>query len=181
MNKKSKHFFWILFLALTVGSCALEQSFILKKKSDFSFTEKRVLVVTYDTELSRDFVISLKNYVSRALKSRQVQTANVNLSQVEPIYRIEEYEKLIQNFQPHYELIISVKKEQARTGATFSEKTYQLNGCGMELTIKDRTSGSVVALGALRFDKIYESEKLTMIREMTKTILADFQKNLIIN
>ncbi|NJN34361.1 MAG: hypothetical protein HC817_09035 [Saprospiraceae bacterium] len=139
------------------------------------------MVVTYDTEKSRDFVISLKNYLSLALKNRRVQTANVNLSQVEPIYRIEEYEKLMQNFQPHYELILRVKKDKAREYSTLTKKGRMFESCDVEMTIKDRASGTIVGLGVLAFDNIYDTEKISVIREMTKKILADFQDNLIIN
>jgi hypothetical protein len=182
----------ILALFLTFASCksgflpfnttvAVES----ERVSAFNLTEKRVLVVSYDTELTQEFVISLKNYVKEELKTHKIVAERINIRYKEETADLAELDKLKGTFTPDYLLIIKVRDERTRKFYIIGGNVKTLRGMTLDFNILPITTleneGASLWRSAAVVNHFYNNEGVSTAKKIAKELGIKMQKDLIVN
>lgn len=150
--------------------------------SPVDLTEKRVLVVSYDSELTREFLISLKNYVSEELKTHKIKAERLNIRYDEPD-DVEEFAKIKTNFKPDYLLTVKISNERTRKFYMIGKSVKKLRGINLTLNLlsnQQNTEGASVWKSAVEVNHFYDTEYVAAAKKIAKELGQKMQKDLII-
>ena len=180
-----------IFMLILLFSACKTSSFLpydttIAVKSDrlspVDLTEKRVLVVSYDSELTREFLISLKNYVSEELKTHKITAERVNIRQDEPDDAAD-FMKVKTDFKPDYILTIKVSGERTRKFYMIGKAVKKLRGINLALNLlpyAQNTEGSPIWKSDVEINHFYDTEYVAAAKKMAKELGIKMQKDLII-
>ncbi len=175
----------LLFSACKTASIIPYDTTIAVKSDRLSpvdLTEKRVLVVSYDSELTREFLISLKNYVSEELKTHKITVERLNIRQNEPD-DVAESAKVKTNFKPDYLLTVKVSGERTRKFYMIGKAVKKLRGINLSLNLlsyPQNTEGPLVWKSDVEINHFYDTEYVAAAKKMAKELGQKMQKDLII-
>ena len=150
--------------------------------SPVDLTEKRVLVVSYDSELTREFLISLKNYVSEELKTHKIKAERLNIRQNEP-EDAADFTKIKADFKPDYLLTVKVSDERTRKFYMIGKAVKKLRGMNLTLNLlpyQQNTEGTSVWKSDVAINHFYDTEYVAAAKKMAKELGIKMQKDLII-
>jgi hypothetical protein len=180
-----------IFMLILLFSACKTSSFLpydttIAVKSDrlspVDLTEKRVLVVTYDSELTREFLISLKNYVSEELKTHKITAERVNIRQDEPNDMVD-FAKVKTDFKPDYLLTVKVSGERTRKFYMIGKAVKKLRGMNLTMNLlpnPQNTEGASVWKSDVEINHFYDMEYVAAAKRMAKELGVKMQKDLII-
>jgi hypothetical protein len=149
-----------------------------------SLTEKRVLIVSYDSYLTREFVISLKNYVRDEFKNHDVTAERINIRESDRKADIADFNKLKNEFKPDYLLTINVRDERFRKLYIVGSSVKTLKGVTVDFDLIPYDSGKTgqpAWKSTAVVNHFYESERITTVKKMAAQLGMSMQKDLIIN
>ncbi len=150
--------------------------------SDVKLTEKRVLIVSYDSDLSSEFIISLKNYLREDLKKHNIVAERINIRDGESATDLAELDKLKTTFTPDYLLTIKVRNERVRKMYTVGSHVKVLRGMTLDFNILPANSeGTSLWRGNATINHFYTSEAVSTAKKLVKELGINMQKDLIIN
>lgn len=180
----------LLMLMLLVSACKtatiMPYDTTITVKSDrlspVDLTKKRVLVVSYDSELTREFLISLKNYVSEELKTHKIAAERLNIRYDEPD-DANELTKVKTNFKPDYLLTVKVSNERTRKFYMIGKSVKKLRGINLNLNLlpnQQNTEGASVWKSDVEVNHFYDTEYVAASKKIAKELGLKMQKDLII-
>jgi hypothetical protein len=147
-------------------------------------TKKRVLIVSYDSYLTREFVISLKNYVRDEFKNHDVTAERINIRESDRKADIADFNKLKNEFKPDYLLTIKVRDERVRKLYIVGSSVKTLKGVTVDVELipynSEKVSQSAWKSTAV-VNHFYESERITAVKKIASQLSMSMQKDLIIN
>jgi hypothetical protein len=156
-----------------------------EKLTAVNLTEKRVLIVSYDSELTREFVISLKNYLREELKGHKVIAERINIRQNETAADLSELDKLKSTFTPDYLLTIKVRDERTRKMYLFGGNVKTLRGMTLDFNVfpvETRVNEGVSQWrSAAVINHFYKSETVGTAKKMAAELAIKMQKDLLVN
>ncbi len=150
--------------------------------SPVDLTEKRVLVVSYDSELTREFLISLKNYVSEALKTHKITTERLNIRKDEPDDMVN-FTKVKTDFKPDYLLTVKISDERTRKFRMIGKSVKKLRGISLTVNLlptPQNTEGALVWKSGIEINHFYDTEYVATAKKIVKELGIKMQKDLII-
>ena len=180
------------FLALILSFAACKSSFLpynttivvqTERLSAVSLTEKRVLIVSYDSDLSREFVISLKNYVNEELKNHKVVAERINIRQNEVSDDIAGFNKLKSEFKPDYLLTIKVRDERTRKFYIIGGNVKTLRGMTVDFNLTPNISengGTILWKSTAIINHFYNNEGVLTAKKIAKELGIKMQKDSIL-
>lgn len=177
----------LLFSACKSGFLALKTSVALEttRVSAVNLTEKRVLIVSYDSELSQEFVISLKNYVKEELKNHSVVVERINIRHNETAADMVELDKLKITFAPDYMLSLKVRDERVRKMYLIGSHVKMLRGMALYFNLfpiaNADNEGTFLWRSTAVVNHFYNSENVSIAKKVAKELGIKMQKDLIIN
>jgi hypothetical protein len=182
--------FGFFMLLLLVSACKtstiMPYDTTIAVKSDrlspVDLTEKRVLVVSYDSELTREFLISLKNYVSEELKTHKIKAERLNIRYDEPD-DVAELAKVKTTFTPDYLLTVKVSNERTRKFYMIGKNVKKLRGINLTLNLlpnQQNTEGASVWKSDVEVNHFYDTEYVAAAKKLAKELGVKMQKDLII-
>ena len=147
-----------------------------QRLSAVKLTEKRVLVVSYDDDLTREFAISLKNYVKDELKTHKIVAERINIRADEESDVID-FEKLKTEFKPDYLLIITFKGERTRDFYMIGKTVKKLRGMTAEFNLKNNKDGQISWKSDAVVNHFYDNEGVATSKRIAKQLGLDMKKN----
>ena len=147
-----------------------------QRLSAVKLTEKRVLVVSYDNELTREFAISLKNYVKEELKTHKIVAERINIRANEA-GDVVDFEKLKTEFKPDYLLIITFKGERTRDFYMIGKTVKKLRGMTAEFNLKNTNDGQISWKSDAVVNHFYDNEGVATSKRIAKQLGLDMKKN----
>lgn len=147
-----------------------------QRLTDVNLTEKRVLVVSYDAELTREFAISLKNYVKEELKTHKIVAERINI-RADEAGDVVDFEKLKTEFKPDYLLIITFKAERTRDFYMIGKTVKKLRGMTAEFNLKNTNDGQISWKSDAVVNHFYDNEGVTTSKKIAKQLGLDMKKN----
>jgi hypothetical protein len=181
------------FLAVMVSFASCKSSFLpynttitvqTERLSAVSLTEKRVLIVSYDSDLSREFVISLKNYVKEELKNHKVMAERINIRQDESSSDIADFNKLKSEFKPDYLLTIKVRDERTRKFYIIGGNVKTLRGMTIDFNLVpnvSENSSSILWKSNAVINHFYNNEGVATAKKIAKELGIKMQKDSTLN
>ena len=145
-----------------------------------NLTEKRVLVVSYDDELTREFAISLKNYVKEELKMHKIIAERINI-RADETGDVTDFEKLKTEFKPDYLLAITFKNERTRDFYMIGKVVKKLRGMTAEFNLKNAKDGQISWKSDAVVNHFYDNEGVTTSKKIAKQLGLDMKKNGVID
>ncbi len=181
------------FLAVVLSFASCKSSFLpynttitvqTERLSAVSLTEKRVLIVSYDSDLSREFVISLKNYVKEELKNHKVVAERINIRQDESSSDIADFNKLKSEFKPDYLLTIKVRDERTRKFYIIGGNVKTLRGLTIDFNLipnVPENSSSILWKSNAVINHFYNNEGVATAKKIAKELGIKMQKDSALN
>lgn len=154
-----------MLVFLLFSSCS-KMVMSVDKKQDFKIKET-LLIVTRDDPSIRDFIVSLKNYLALNIESRNIKVTKHNILQDE------QYDVAIPNLQ----YIMDIKAEDIST----SFKNQIIGKASFVVTIQDYKTKEIVWTSQIKIKRIFDSDKISTAKKMSKRILENLDKALIFN
>ena len=151
-----------------------------QRLSAVKLTEKRVLVVSYDNELTREFAISLKNYVKEELKTHKIVAERINI-RAEEESDVRDFEKLKTEFKPDYLLIITFKGARTRDFYMIGKTVKKLRGMTAEFNLKNTNDGQISWKSDAVVNHFYDNEGVATSKRIAKQLGLDMKKNGVID
>jgi hypothetical protein len=170
------------FLALILSFTACKSSFLpynttiaiqTERMSAINLTEKRVLIVSYDSDLSREFIISLKNYVNEELKSLKIVAERINIRQNEASDDVADVNKLKSEFNPDYLLTIKVRDERTRKFYIIGGNVKMLRGMTVDFNLTPNISankGTILWKSTAVINHFYNNEGVATAKKIAKEL-----------
>lgn len=155
-----------------------------ERLSAVSLTEKRVLIVSYDSDLSREFVISLKNYVKEELKNHKVEAERINIRQNEASDDMADVNKLKSEFKPDYLLTIKVRNERTRKFYIIGGNVKMLRGMTVDFNLTPNifdNNGTILWKSTAVINHFYNNEGVATAKKIAKELGIKMQKDSIFN
>jgi hypothetical protein len=149
-----------------------------QRLNEVNLTEKRVLVVSYDDVLVREFAISLKNYVREELKTHKIAAERINIRQKE-VGDVADFEKLTNDFKPDYLLTIHFKNERTRDFYMVGRVVKKLRGMTAEFNLT-HTNGQVLWKTDAIINHFYDNEGVVTSKKIAKQLGINLKKDAII-
>ena len=140
--------------------------------STLNLSQKRVLVVSYDTEQTREFMISLKNYVRETLKDRQIVAERINI-RPNNTEDMTDFTKLISDFKPDYLLTIKVVNERSRKVKLIANSVKILRDITLDFNITsyDMTVNPTVLWKSQAIVKhLYQTEQIATVKKIARKL-----------
>ena len=147
-----------------------------QRLTDVKLTEKRVLVVSYDNELTREFAISLKNYVKEELKTRKIVAERINI-RADEAGDVTDFEKLATEFKPDYLLTITFKNERTRDFYMIGKTVKKLRGMTAEFNLKSRNNNQISWKSDAVVNHFYDEENVVVSKKIAKQLGLDLKKD----
>jgi hypothetical protein len=174
--------FFLLFSACKSSFLPFNTSVLVKAErlSPVDLTGKRVLVVSYDTDLTREFLISLKNYVHEEFKTRNVMTERINIRKNAFTDDIADFNKLKTAFKPDYLLTIKLRDERFRNFYMIGSKVKTLRGMSIGVDLYPATSEKESAIlwkSNSVINHFYNNEGVATAKKMAKILGTTLQKD----
>jgi hypothetical protein len=176
------------FLAFFLAFTACKSSFLpfntsvlvqSERVSPVDLTGKRVLIASYDTDLTREFIISLKNYVQEELKTHTVTTERINIRKNAFTEDIADFSKLKTAFKPDYVLTIKVRDERFRNFYMIGSKVKTLRGMTIDMDVHPTASENESAIlwkSKAAINHFYNNEAVTTAKKMAKILGTTMKK-----
>jgi hypothetical protein len=180
------------FIAAILSFAACKSSFLpynttiavqTERLSAVSLTEKRVLIVSYDSDLSREFVISLKNYVKEELKNHKIEAERINIRQNEASDDIAGVNKLKSEFKPDYLLTIKVRDERTRKFYIIGGNVKTLRGMTVDFNLTPNISennSTILWKSTAIINHFYNNEGVATAKKIAKELGIKMQKDSIL-
>ena len=180
------------FLAIILLLVSCKSSFLpynttivvqTERLSAVSLTEKRVLIVSYDSDLSREFVISLKNYVKEELQNHKVMVERINIRQNEASEDMADVNKLKSEFKPDYLLTIKVRDERTRKFYIIGGNVKTLRGMTVDFNLTPNISengGTILWKSTAIINHFYNNEGVLTAKKIAKELGIKMQKDSIL-
>jgi hypothetical protein len=177
------------FLTAILSFAACKSSFLpynttiaiqAERMSAINLTEKHVLIVSYDSDLSREFIISLKNYVSEELKNHKVVAERINIRQNEMSDDITDFNKLKSEFKPDYLLTIKVRDERTRKFYIIGGNVKTLRGMTVDFNLTpniSENSGTILWKSTAIINHFYNNEGVITAKKIAKELGVKMQKD----
>jgi hypothetical protein len=175
---------FLLFSSCNSGLIPYNTSIVVESErlSEVKLTEKRVLVVSYDTDLTRDFAISLKNYVREDLQSHKVVAERINVRVSDLTEDATDFEKLKKEFAPDYILTIKVRNERARKMYVVGGNVKVLRGMTLDFNLMPfNADGTSLWRSNAVVNHFYTNETVATAKKIAKELGIKMQKDLIVN
>jgi hypothetical protein len=181
------------FLAAILSFASCKSSFLpynttiavqTERLSAVSLTQKRVLIVSYDSDLSREFIISLKNYVREELKNHNVVAERINIRQNEASNDIADFNKLKSEFKPDYLLTIKVRDERIRKFYIIGGNVKTLRGMTVDFNLTPNISennGTLLWKSNAIINHFYNNEGVVTAKKIAKELGIKMQKDSTLN
>lgn len=144
-------------------------------------SNKRVLVVSYDSELTREFVISLRNYVSEAVKNQNITVERINIRQNEATDATD-FTALKNTFKPDYLLTINVKNERGRNFRLVGKSVKKLRDMTIDFNLlphNPQADGTLMWTGQAVINHLYDTESVTTAKKIAKELGIKMRQDLI--
>jgi hypothetical protein len=173
--------FFLVFSACKSPLLPFNTSVLVKAErlSAINLVEKRVLIVSYDTDLTREFIISLKNYVYEEFKTRNVVAERINIRKNAFTDDVADFNKLKSAFKPDYVLTIKVRDERFRNFYLIGSKVKTLRGMTIDIDLHPSDSekeSSILWKSNAVVNHFYNNEGVTTARKMAKILGSTMQK-----
>jgi hypothetical protein len=181
----SKIGFFALFLVFSACKSSFlpyNTSVIVKAErlSTVTLTGKRVLIVSYDTDLTREFIISFKNYVHEEFKTRNVITERINIRKNAFTDDIDDFNKLKVAFKPDYLLTVKLRDERFRNFIIIGGAVKTLRGMTLDIdlhpAISEKESAILWKSNAV-INHFYNNEGVATAKKMAKILGTTMQKD----
>jgi hypothetical protein len=182
----------ILALFLTFASC--KSGFLpfnttvnvqSERVAPINLTEKRVLIVSYDSELTHEFIVSLKNYVSEELKTHKIVVERINIRHNQAATDFAEYNKLKSTFTPDYLLTLKIRNERTRKFFIIGNHVKMLRGMTVYFNLlpigSEENEGAFSWRSTAAINHFYNDEIVTIAKKIAVELGFKMQKDLIIN
>ena len=170
----------LLFYSLTTPDTKTSvQSEII---ATVNLTQKRVLIVTYDSLKTRDLAISLKNYMNLELTTCHVISERINIRQNEAS-DLEEFEKLKTAFKPDYLLSINCDVKRTRDFYLIGqvEKKIRDLTCYFNLkTCNFSTEQPIIWKGEAAIKHLYDEGHTATMKKIATQMREKMQQDLIL-
>jgi hypothetical protein len=154
-----------------------------QRLSDATLAEKRVLIVSYDNNLTRDFVISLKNYVQLELKNHKVVAERINIRQYERS-DIDDFNKLKNTFKPDYLLTIKTHDERTRNFYMIGKSVKKLRGITVDFNLMSsmpEADGLLIWKSEAIINHFYDTEGVATAKKIAKELGVKMKKDALVN
>jgi hypothetical protein len=174
--------FFLLFSACKSSFLPFNTSVVVKAErlSPVDLTGKRVLVVSYDTDFTREFIISLKNYVHEEFKTRNIVTERINIRKNSFTDDIADFNKLKTAFKPDYLLTIKLRDERFRNFYIIGGPVKTLRGMTLDMDIHPAVSEKDAAIlwkSNATINHFYNNEGIATAKKMAKILGTTLQKD----
>ncbi len=177
----------LLFSACNSGFLPFNTTLAVQteRMSAVNLTEKRVLIVSYDSELTQEFVISLKNYVKEELKTHNIVVERLNIRHNETATDIEELNKVKSTFTPDYLLSLKVRDERIRKMYIIGSHVKTLRGMTLYFNLLPIASaeneGTFLWRSTVKINHFYNNESVFTAKKVAKELGIKMQKDSIVN
>jgi hypothetical protein len=182
----------ILALFLTFASC--KSGFLpfnttvavqSERVSPVVLTEKRLLIVSYDSELTQEFVISLKNYVAEELKTHKIIVERINIRNKQAAADLADFNKLKNTFAPDYLMAVKVRDERTRKMFVIGGNVKTLRGMTVYFNLlpiaSEENEGAFQWRSTAVVNHFYNSELVTTAKKIARELGFRMQKDLLVN
>lgn len=150
--------------------------------SNTNLTEKRVLIVTYDSSATRELLISLKNYLNVELTGRKVISERINIRQDEAS-DLADFEKLKTSFKPDYLLTINFDIKRTRDFYILGDVLKKIRDITFYFNLKScnsLTEQPTIWKGEAAIKHLYDEGHTATMKKIANEIRQQMQKDLII-
>lgn len=169
----------ILYYITTPNTKIVLQS---ERISATDLTEKRVLIASYDNEMSRDLVISLKNYLNLELTDCKVVSERINIRQNEAS-DLAGFEKLKTEFKPDYLLIINFDIVRTRDFYIVGDVVKKIRDISFYFNLRpfnSVTDQPIIWKGEAQIKHLYDEGHSYTMKKTANQMRLKMQKDLII-
>jgi hypothetical protein len=181
----SKSIIFALFLMLSACKSSFlpyNTSVVVKAErlSPVDLTGKRVLIVSYDTDLTREFIISLKNYVHEEFKTRNIITERINIRRNAFTDDITDFNQLKIAFKPDYLLTVKLRDERFRNFVIIGGAVKTLRGMTLDMDLHPAVSEKESAIlwkSNAVINHFYNNEGVATAKKMAKILGTTMQKD----
>jgi hypothetical protein len=172
--------FFLLFSACKSSFLPFNTSVLVKAErlSAVDLTGKRVLIVSYDTDLTREFVISLN--VHEEFKTRNIIAERINIRKNAFTDDIADFNKLKIAFNPDYLLTINPRDERYRNFYMIGNKVKTLRGMTLDMNLHPAISEKESAIlwkSNASINHFYNNEGVATAKKMAKILGTTMQKD----
>jgi hypothetical protein len=182
LSKSGFFAFFLLFSACKASFLPYNTSVVVQAErlSPVDLTSKRVLIVSYDTDLTREFIISLKNYVQEEFKTHNIISERINIRKNAFTDDIADFSKLKIAFKPDYVLTIKLRDERFRNFYIIGGAVKTLRGMtiGIDLhpAISEKESAILWKSNAV-INHFYNNEGVATAKKMAKILGITMKKD----
>lgn len=150
--------------------------------SNPNLTEKRVLIVTYDSSATRELLISLKNHLNVELVGCKVISERINIRQNEAS-DLADFEKLKTSFKPDYLLTINFEIKRTRDFYLVDDVVKKIRDITFYFNLKSYnslTEQPTIWNGEAAIKHLYDEGHTAAMKKIANEIRQQMQKDLII-
>ncbi|MDZ7877859.1 MAG: hypothetical protein U5L45_09325 [Saprospiraceae bacterium] len=174
--------FFLLFSACKLSFLPYNTSIAIQAKrlSPVALTGKRVLIVSYDTDLTREFIISLKNYTHEEFAAHNITTERINIRKNAFTEDIADFDKLKTAFKPDYLLTIKLRDEGFRNFYVVGSSVKTLRGMTIDtdlFPVASEKESAILWTGMTTIKHFYNSEGVATAKKMAKILGITLQKD----
>jgi hypothetical protein len=153
-----------------------------KRISNTNLTQKRVLIVTYDSSATRELLISLKNYLNVELVGCKVISERINIRQNEDSDLVD-FEKLKTSFNPDYLMTINFEIKRTRDFYIIGDVVKKIRDITFYFNLKpynSLTEQATIWKGEAAIKHLYDEGHTAAMKKIANKIRQQMQKDLII-
>jgi hypothetical protein len=156
-----------------------------ERVSPVVLTEKRLLIVSYDSELTQEFVISLKNYVAEEFKTHKIIVERINIRNKQTAADLADFNKLKNTFAPDYLMTVKVRDERTRKMFVIGGNVKTLRGMTVYFNLlpiaSEENEGAFQWRSTAIVNHFYNSELVTTTKKIARELGFRMQKDLLVN
>ncbi len=151
--------------------------------SKVNLSQKRLLIVSYDSIATREMIISLKNYLNVEFNSCKVISERINIRQNESS-DLADFDKLKTSFKPEYLLTIHCAIKRTRDFYIVGDVVKKIRDIKFYFDLKpfhSLTEQPTVWNGEASIKHLYDEGHAATMKKTASQIRQKMQKDLIIN
>jgi hypothetical protein len=193
-----KRFLFFLFIATCFSACQPTLSLSSETLSPSSLIAKKLFILTYDTELSRSFVISTKNYLALALENQKITVEKINISAADSLvsrtikksflrrtqmarYEYKNSEQAIKDFETRNQtfqtdFVLTLKAREVRSLIRFHALGRIEIFRGVVLDINLKSKQAELWRGQLICDQMTATDETAVARQLANHIIQELKK-----
>jgi hypothetical protein len=172
--------FPFFLLLCVVSACSPTKSITSKNVSPINLSEKRLFLLTYETPMTKNFIITFKNYLAKGLSEHQIAVEKYNILSSEKDKSTIEANELKNKFNPDVIMTVNVTFERGRKFYTLVKTVKQFRETTLLLEIKNAKDEKLYWSAVVNANHIFDSEQISVVRDLSKYVVDKMQEDLII-